>query len=291
MAVLERVTQMKQQGIPESQIIQSLKEEGISPKEINESLSQSKIKSEINSRKKEINSPENIFPNVPENTATPNNPQSNIPNDQQMQPSMMEPNNQQTNTPQGYPERIPNYETEQQTAPVATPSPYTQYGNTEYTADQGYPVYDPSGQGAYNYPEYQPQQIIDVETINDIAEQLIEEKTKELKKQISTFTKFKEEINLESERINKRLQNMEDSFNSLQIAILGKIGDQGQNIKDIAKEMHSTQESFSKILDPLTDNIRELQKITNPSESKTKSKTSKSKKSTKRESDFESYLR
>ena len=47
MAALEKVMQMKQQGVAEPEIIESLKQEGVSPKDINEAISQSKIKTAI----------------------------------------------------------------------------------------------------------------------------------------------------------------------------------------------------------------------------------------------------
>ena len=118
-------------------------------------------------------------------------------------------------------------------------------------------------QGYQQYQEYQPPSApTDIETINEIAEQLIEEKTSEIKKQISFFKNATEETKAELERINKKLDKLETSYNELQIAIIRKIGEYGENIKNIATEMHETQGSFSKILNPLTDNIRQLQKIT-----------------------------
>jgi len=47
MGVLEEVTQMKNQGMSETDISNSLTERGISPKEINDALSQSQIKSAV----------------------------------------------------------------------------------------------------------------------------------------------------------------------------------------------------------------------------------------------------
>jgi hypothetical protein len=47
MALLEKISSMKQQGLSDTQILNTLKEEGVSPREINEALSQVKIKSAI----------------------------------------------------------------------------------------------------------------------------------------------------------------------------------------------------------------------------------------------------
>jgi hypothetical protein len=47
MGVLEQITQMKNQGIPDDEIVSSLQEQGASPKEINDALSQSQIKNAV----------------------------------------------------------------------------------------------------------------------------------------------------------------------------------------------------------------------------------------------------
>ena len=47
MTILEQITQMKSQGIPDAEIVGKLQQQGISPKEINDALGQSQIKSAI----------------------------------------------------------------------------------------------------------------------------------------------------------------------------------------------------------------------------------------------------
>ena len=262
MATLERVIQMKQQGMSEDRIISSLREEGISPKEINEAVSQSKIKMALNQE------PRNDIPEV-ENT---------------MQQSIM--NTERPVDEEGYTDYSGN-----------TPAPnaeQTEQSPQEYQQDQEYyPEYQPDSA----YPEYQPPPSIDIETVNEIAEQIIEEKVEKIAKQISGFTKFKEDIQTEIQRINERLTKMEEKFEELQMAIIKKVGQYGENIQEISKEMHATQQSFSKILDPLTDNIRQLQKITGnyptkkQEEGQTPTEQAQPRKVKKPEPGFEDYLR
>ena len=109
--------------------------------------------------------------------------------------------------------------------------------------------------------------------------------------------------NEEIKQINRRVSKIENGFEELQIAIIRKIGDYGENIEKISKEISSQRESFSKILDPLTDNIRELQKITgtsNTEQVETKHKTethsagsreNESRRKSKKSTSFEDYLR
>jgi DNA-binding transcriptional MerR regulator len=270
MAVLEKVMQLRQQGKTEPEIINSLQQEGTSPQEINEALSQSQIKSEIATQ----NQPPQL---PPEQKAPPPQPPQYTseapPQQSQMQPSMaQQPPMQEQPTQEPYPPQ------EQPPTEQAAPGQYTQ---EQYPAE--------ANMGQYQEPAYeQPAEYgTDVETINEVADQIVDEKTSKMKKQITSLIKFKEDAQLEIERVSKQLAKIESTMNELQMAIIGKIGEYGKDIQNISREMSTTQESFSKVLNPLTDNIRELQKITGKTKtSKPKPKTSKKKSET-----FEDYLR
>lgn len=228
MATIEKVLQMKQRGMSDTDIVNYLRQEGVSPKEISESISQSNIKLAINKDN----------PTAEENQAEIDN---------SMQHSIM-----QSERPVDQ-EGFTDYSAEN---PEPDPNQQTPIAGQEQAYQEYYPEYQ------QQYQEYQPQQSLDIETVNDIAEQLIEEKTEKLEKQISAFTKFREEVQFDVQKMNERLTRIETKFDDLQMAIIKKIGDYGRDIGNISREMHLTQESFSKVLDPLTDNIRALQDIT-----------------------------
>lgn len=290
MAALEKIMQMKQQGLTEPQMIDSLKQEGISPREINEALSQSKIKSELDPQAPIIPiSPTQEMPidqlgqQMPSQRPTPEMP---TPPQQQMPPTQEMP----ISPPQQMPPQQQIPETQMQPSIMGAEMPMEQM-----PAEIPPATAMPTGQEMPYYEEYQPQQATDIETINDIAEQIVEEKIDPIKKQITDFTRFKNELGLETETINQRLSRIENTFNELQMAILRKIGGYGEDIKNIAREMHETQDSFSKIVNPLTDNIRELKKLTGSSKTektRPRPKTKKGKKKgSKADLDFEEYLR
>ena len=252
MGTLERVMQMRQTGKTDSQIIDVLRREGVSPKEIHESLSQSKIKSALSQE------------TINEAAAYEQEGQ----NFQQMQPSMMQAQEPQQFAPTGE-------EPIQQIPSSYQPSTSDYYPQTNESYQEYYPEYTPGS---------------DMETVNEIADQIVEEKTAQLKKQMDSFTKFKEDIGLEIEKMNERLLRVENTLNELQMAITGKIGEYGRDINNIAKEMHATQDSFSKILNPLTDNIRQMQGInSNEEATRPRPKTKTEKKADK--VNFEDYLR
>ena len=302
MVVLGKITEMQKQGIPTNQIIQSLKEEGVSPKEINEALSQSGVKSEIDQ--------ENSFPTTPESNLSNPNPINQIPNptpnfsDQQTQQGqVIQPATQQTNPSaemqpslgSQQPTEIQNY---RQPGTIQQDS-FQQQESQSQLQPSGYPAEDlksqlqptqefsqyPEYSQYSDYPEYQPSQTTDVETINDIASQIVDEKIKNFKKELAASTKETEE---KIKEISNRLNKVETILEELQLAIIRKIGTYGEDIKNISKEMKATQDSFSKIIDPLTDNI-ELKKRMGHDTHHKKSTRAHSKKS-KKES-FEDYLR
>ena len=263
MATLERVTQLQQEGQSDPQIIQTLQQEGIAPNEINEALSQSKIKSAISSEQAAGAMPESpqlpgAMPTVPEQPGA-------LPPQPGMQASMAQPGMQASMTP---PSAMP---------PQQSIMPPTQ-DYTAYPEEAG--GYEQPGaygaEGAYG-DEYYGEGGADIETINEISEQIVEEKTAKIKKQVSSFSRFQEEIQLETQRLNERVKKIEDTINELQMTIIGKIGEYGKDIQNISKEMQVTQNSFSKILNPLTDTIRKVESLKEKSEKKETKKTSKKK--------------
>jgi predicted CopG family antitoxin len=269
MTTLEKVMQMRNQGMSDSQISQSLRQEGVTPKEIDESLSQSKIKMMLEKENRGFPS------DIPE-PATPEMGMQNSTQQNQgidsMQKSIMPSDETEESYRETYTSQYPEQQTQEEypnfsnreipsSYKPATSPYYDEYQSDQAPQEASPSPYDQSYQQEY-YPEYQPQQAVDIETINDIADQIFEEKTEKIKKQISAISSFKDEINPEIEKIKERLEKLEKNFNDLQMAIVGKIGEYGRDIQSISKEMKSTQNSFSKVIDPLVDNIRELKKIT-----------------------------
>ncbi len=284
MVVLEKVAQMKETGMSDPQIIQSLKQEGFSPREINDALSQSRIKDVIDYEEyPEVNQPVKEM-------AMQQNPR--------MQQSIMSRAEQQ--------QKFENYPQPPEGYPPPAPETYSEipsaFSDAELTQEQAplpedYQQYSPEYQ---NYQEYQPPQAMDIETMNEIAEQISEEKNEKLKKEIMSFVKFREEMTSEIIRLSERVQKIETLFDDLQMAIIKKIGSYGEDIKNISKEIHATQNSFSKILDPLTENIKELERISGKSQEKSiaqsnpkieKQENQSRKVQKKQKMDFEDYLR
>ncbi len=224
MALLEKIMFLKQQGNSDAQIVDMLMEEGITPREINEAISQSQIKSAV---------------------ATDSYAQ-----EPGLQPSIMNPSESQM---------IAQQEAETQE------NIYAQEQMPVQQEAQAYPSYPGAGYDQYAYPQqaeqtgegyYTPP--MDLETIHDIAKQEVEESMRKIKDELSSFSKFKTEIKFEMQDIESRLVKIEAVIQEVQSSIIRKMGDYGAAISGISKEIRATQESFSKVLNPLMDKRREI---------------------------------
>lgn len=124
-----------------------------------------------------------------------------------------------------------------------------------------YSPYEPSLQSQEQTYDYASSGI-DTEAIEEIAEEIIGEKWNEAKSKISGIIEWKDYSNTRLSNIESKLKRIESLIDELQTALLGKVQRYEQNIKDLGTEMKSIQGAFSKVLSPLSSNVRELQKIT-----------------------------
>lgn len=236
MTVLEQVIQLKNQGIADDQIINTLQQQKISPDEINTALSQAEIKSAV--------------------TAAP------------IEQAVQE---QETYTPPQAPIAQENYASTQPPIPQeAHLEEQAQYAQApiqdSYAAQPGGPAESSLGETQNYTPqeEYYPQEGYEQgyapqeggynsNTIMEIAEQVFSEKTKKIENQISELNEFKTINQTKVKNIDERLKKIESMIDKLQITILEKIGSYGNNIEGIKKEMSMMQDSFGKMINPLAD--------------------------------------
>jgi hypothetical protein len=225
MGALEQVTQMKNQGISEDEIVTKLQEQGISPKAINDALNQSQIKSAV-SQPEQTPEEESMTGNY-----YPEQNYSQTGGAQDMQEYEQSPQNQ---TSQNYSEQYYPAETE--------------YPQQNYSQEGGYSDY--SGYSGNNYGG--------TDTFIEIAEQVFSEKIKELKKQIEELNEFKSLSQIKLDNALERLKRIENSLDKLQMAILDKVGSYGGTLESIKKEMGMMQDSFGKAVPKLTEHHKNL---------------------------------
>ncbi|MFA5071421.1 MAG: hypothetical protein WC511_03590 [Candidatus Pacearchaeota archaeon] len=213
MGLLDQITNMKRQGIPNDQIINELASQGVSPQEILNALKQSEIKSAVTGYTDD--------------------------DGDEMQPSVMP----RGEAPQSRPRQ---FEQEQ----AYQPQPQQEYVQENYVQQ---PVYAPQPQEQYypsenaGYQEYQ-QTGGSADMMMEVADQVFSEKIKKLQKVLEATSEATILLQNKFENLSDRLKKIENMIDKLQIAILDKVGSYGENLNEIKKEMSMMQDSFSKVI-------------------------------------------
>lgn len=100
------------------------------------------------------------------------------------------------------------------------------------------------------------------EQIEQIAESIIDEKWQSLIEGVGDLTIWREHINTDLSAIKQEILRTQNRFENLQRAIISKITDYDKGIADVGTEIKALEKVFQNILQPLTSNIKELNKIT-----------------------------
>jgi uncharacterized phage infection (PIP) family protein YhgE len=156
---------------------------------------------------------------------------------------------------------IMQQEQSQQEIPAPSPmqAPAPQQPGMEEAAAAYYPYQYPTQP---QFVQQQPQQKADTEMIEELVEEIINEKWQEFKTKVGDIGEWKMYMESKIKSVDDRLKRMELSFDRLQATLLGKVHEYTQNIKDVGVEVQSLENAFSKVLDPLITNIKELSKLT-----------------------------
>jgi len=263
MPLIQRIRQLQGRGLEDEEIIRQLGEQGFTPKEINEAIEQSQIKAAVSDGQEGSQTSES--PGMQPSVLSPSE-ETNFASSQLQQTTQGKKTQYAEQAPR-YAEQAPEQYAEQapryaeQAPRYAEPLYQEQYTEQPYPEtlesqqiypEPQYPVpYPGQTQEQYPYSEY-PQQASDTNIISEIAEQIVAEKLQKIQNQITDTIKFKTETEIRVTDLNERLRRIELIIDRLQSSILGKIGGYEKDISNLKQEISTTQDSFSKVLPPLT---------------------------------------
>jgi len=246
MGALDQVTNLKNQGFSNQEIINNLQEQGISPKEITDALNQAKIKSAVSGNGKRMASMQPSILRAGEGDESEPNmlPTEGGISDEDLVPP----------TPGG--PLHPTREIDGQDMYEPQPSLEQQYSPSPYQATQEY-----APEESYPAPEYQyqyaPQDIVagisDTDTMIEIAEQVFSEKVKQIQKKIDELNEFKTISQIKLDNASEKLKRIEAIIDDLQTSILEKVGSYGEGLESVKREMNMIEDSFSKVVGKLSD--------------------------------------
>jgi hypothetical protein len=107
------------------------------------------------------------------------------------------------------------------------------------------------------------------EEVEELVESVIDEKRDELSKDISKVVEWKNDIESTINKLEQRFESLKEDFDKLHQAIIGKIGEYDKNILEVGAEVKAMEKVFSKVLPVFTENVNELNRITQVMKKKT----------------------
>jgi len=126
---------------------------------------------------------------------------------------------------------------------------------------------EPNQEQDFDFNSIQPspsnfQPRFDESKIHEITEAIVNERWEELMSSMGNIAIWKERtdsniLSMKQEiiRANNRVENMQN-------AILGKVKDYDEGLRNVGTEMRALEKVFERILEPMTSNIKELERIT-----------------------------
>jgi len=124
---------------------------------------------------------------------------------------------------------------------MSVPRPMVETQESEVSVD--YPSYESAGETQAA--------AADTETIEEIAEEIVNEKLHESKRKIESISEWRGFADSKLKDLDDRTKRMEDALDRLQEALLGKVEEYGQNVKNIGSEMRDLEGAFTKMIPSL----------------------------------------
>ena len=227
----EKVMDLQKLGKTNTEVIQSLQTEGYSFQQISEALNQSQAKTSVEGTPP-IETP------TAANEPTPREPSG-------MQPSVIYSGDE---TQEG---QLPP---EKEVTPSPAPSPGAQAPMVEEYRPQVWPE-----QQSSMYPT--PALGSTTEDIEEIAESIIEEKWHKMMEEMGDVQAWKEKTSNDLDAVKQEIMRIENRFENLQNSVIGRIKEYDQAVSDVGVEMKALGKLLSNIVTPLTENVKELERI------------------------------
>ena len=100
------------------------------------------------------------------------------------------------------------------------------------------------------------------ERIAEVAEAIISEKWQKMMEDVGDFSVWKDRVRTSITSMKQEILRVEQRFETLQKAILGKVNEYDKNITNVGSDIKALEKLLQKIIQPLTENVNELGRIT-----------------------------
>ncbi|MFT4311723.1 MAG: hypothetical protein ACMXYF_00655 [Candidatus Woesearchaeota archaeon] len=108
----------------------------------------------------------------------------------------------------------------------------------------------------------QQQGVDEAEEIEQLIEAIIHEKWNDIQKDLTKLYTWKDNTEQRLAKFDQEFKDLKEEYNNLQKAVIGKVGDYDKNVLAVGSQLQAMEKAFSKILPTFTENIQELNRIT-----------------------------
>ncbi len=96
----------------------------------------------------------------------------------------------------------------------------------------------------------------------EIAEQIIEEKWRELQKELKKITEWRDQMTSRIDKMEQSVADVKADLDGLHKAVVARVGEYDKTLMDVGTEIKAMEKVFQKVLPELTSNIQELSRMT-----------------------------
>ena len=115
----------------------------------------------------------------------------------------------------------------------------------------------------------------DRQLMEEIAEGIIDEKWEELMKSVDKIITWKDKADRKLERMEQKVTDLKERFETLHTGVLGKIEEYDKGIKTVGSDIKAMESVFKKIIPSFTENVGKLSRLTTKMGKEKKKKSSK----------------
>jgi len=141
-----------------------------------------------------------------------------------------------------------------------SPKNYPSYPTEETPPAEEAPIAPDMPPGGFPPTEFHPSST--TETVQEVAEAIINEKWSELIGSVNKIMEWKEATESRITKIEQKFADLEKNFDALHSGVLEKIGEYDRSVAEIGTDIKALEKVFQKILPGFMENVGELSRIT-----------------------------
>lgn len=109
---------------------------------------------------------------------------------------------------------------------------------------------------------YPTQEVAPTPEVQELVESVVEEKWNQFSDVLANLEIWKSRMNDDMAAVKQELLRLNRRFDLLQNTMAGRVDEYSHNVQDMGTELKALEKVFKNILEPLTMNIKELNRIT-----------------------------